>query len=168
MKKQLLLITSVLLMATMVHAQGGDAGKWKTWFIQSVKEYRLAPPVSSKQEIAQVLTSQRNMDSATLQLVLFWNAGSPGFRWEEMIYKLWMTDTSGNGALANMLVATGIYDATVAAWDTKYAYQRPRPFVADNRVRSKRKKPPGLPRLFAERLRNRNYARTLSCSRRDG
>jgi membrane-associated phospholipid phosphatase len=135
MKKILLLITSVWLIAIMVHAQSADAGNWKTWFVQSGKEYRLAPPVSSKQEVAQVLSSQRNMDSAALQQVLFWNAGSPGFRWEEMINKLWMTDTSGNGALANMLVATGIYDATVAAWDTKYAYQRQRPFVTDARVK---------------------------------
>jgi hypothetical protein len=135
MKKILLLITSVWLIAIMVHAQSPDAGNWKTWFVQSGKDYRLAPPVSSKQEVAQVLSSQRNMDSAALQQVLFWNTGSPGFRWEEMINKLWMTDTSGNGALANMLVATGIYDATVAAWDTKYAYQRPRPFVADSRIK---------------------------------
>jgi membrane-associated phospholipid phosphatase len=133
--KKTLLLTFVLLSVIMLHAQSTDAGNWKTWFIQTGKEYRLAPPVSSKQEITLVLTSQRNMDSATLQQVLFWNAGSPGFRWEEMIYKLWMTDTSGNGALANMLVGTGIYDATVAAWDTKYAYQRPRPYVADNRVK---------------------------------
>src|SRR6478672_1408724 len=63
MKKILLLITSVWLIAIMVHAQSADAGNWKTWFIPSGKEYKLPPPVSNKQEIAQVLTSQQNMDA---------------------------------------------------------------------------------------------------------
>jgi membrane-associated phospholipid phosphatase len=136
MKKKLSILTAFILFASLLHAQEGPAaGGWKTWFINSGKEYRLPPPVSAKQEIAMVLKVQQEMDTAALQQVLFWNAGSPGFRWEEMINKLWMTDTSGNGALANMLVATAIYDATVAAWNTKYSYQRQRPFVADSRVK---------------------------------
>jgi membrane-associated phospholipid phosphatase len=136
MKKKLSILTAFILFASLLHAQEGPAaGGWKTWFINSGKEYRLPPPASAKQEIAMVLKVQQEMDTAALKQVQFWNAGSPGFRWEEMINKLWMTDTSGNGALANMLVATAIYDATVAAWNTKYAYQRPRPFVADTRVK---------------------------------
>jgi membrane-associated phospholipid phosphatase len=136
MKKKLSILTAFILFASLLHAQEGPAaGGWKTWFINSGKEYRLPPPLSAKQEIATVLKVQQEMDTAALQQVLFWNTGSPGFRWEEMINKLWMTDTSGNGALANMLVATAIYDATVAAWNTKYSYQRQRPFVADSRVK---------------------------------
>jgi membrane-associated phospholipid phosphatase len=34
-----------------------------------------------------------------------------------------------------MLLGVATYDATIAAWDTKYAYKRPRPFAADNRVK---------------------------------
>jgi membrane-associated phospholipid phosphatase len=136
MKKKLSILTAFILFASLLHAQEGPAaGGWKTWFINSGKEYRLPPPLSAKQEIAMVLKVQQEMDTAALKQVQFWNAGSPGFRWEEMINKLWMTDTSGNGALANMLVATAIYDATVAAWNTKYSYQRQRPFVADSRVK---------------------------------
>jgi len=37
--------------------------------------------------------------------------------------------------LANMLLKVAIYDATVAAWNTKYAYNRPRPFAADKRIK---------------------------------
>ena len=40
-----------------------------------------------------------------------------------------------------MLLGTATYDATIAAWDTKYAYKRPRPFVADNRIKSYAVKP---------------------------
>jgi membrane-associated phospholipid phosphatase len=76
------------------------------------------------------------MDEATLQQIRYWNAGAPNYRWQELMNKLWMTDTSRNGALANMLLGTAIYDAMVAAWDTKYAYNRPRPFTADKRVKA--------------------------------
>ena len=34
-----------------------------------------------------------------------------------------------------MLLGTATYDATIVAWDTKYAYKRPRPFIADNRIK---------------------------------
>jgi hypothetical protein len=152
MKKKLSILTAFILFASLLHAQEGPAaGGWKTWFINSGKEYRLPPPLSAKQEIAMVLKVQQEMDTAALQQVLFWNAGSPGFRWEEMINKLWMTDTSGNGALANMLVATAIYDATVAAWGTKYAYQRKRPFIADGRIKVYAVKPesPSYPCEFS-------------------
>ena len=59
----------------------------------------------------------------------------PGYRWQEMMNKIWAVDTGRYGHLANMLLGTAIYDATIAAWDTKYAYKRPRPFTADNRIK---------------------------------
>jgi membrane-associated phospholipid phosphatase len=34
-----------------------------------------------------------------------------------------------------MLLGTATYDATIAAWETKYAYKRPRPFVADSKIK---------------------------------
>ena len=40
-----------------------------------------------------------------------------------------------------MLLGTAIYDATIAAWDTKYAYKRPRPFIADKRIKAYTLKP---------------------------
>lgn len=43
--------------------------------------------------------------------------------------------------LANLLLGTAIYDATVATWDSKYTFQRPRPFVADRRVKVLAPKP---------------------------
>lgn len=119
----------------MLFAQTEPASaNWKTWFVGSVKSYRLPAPPSSKEEIAQVLAVQQNLDSAGWQQLLFWNAGSPGYRWHEMMAKIWQMDTGRYGALANMLLGTSIYDATVAAWDSKYAYNRPRPFAADKRV----------------------------------
>ncbi|MDX2047487.1 MAG: vanadium-dependent haloperoxidase [Chitinophagaceae bacterium] len=136
MKKFLSLFTAILLTAAQLHAQTEPgAGNWKTWFIASGKAHRLPPPPSYKEEIEQVLAKQQQPDSAGLQNILYWNAGAPGYRWQAFIDNLWLNDTSYNGALANMLLGVATYDATIAAWDTKYAYKRPRPFRADGRIK---------------------------------
>lgn len=142
MKKSLPILVALLLMAACLQAQlEPDAGKWKTWFITSGKSYRLPPPSSYKPEIAQVLSRQQNLDSAGLQQILYWNAGAPGYRWQETMDKLWLTDTSNKGVLANMLLGVATYDATISAWDTKYAFKRPRPFAADSRIKAYMPKP---------------------------
>lgn len=112
-----------------------EAGNWRTWFITSGKDYRLPAPPSYKNEVPEVLARQKNFDVKTKQEIAFWNAGSPGYHWQEMMNKLWAVDTGRYGALANMLLGVAIYDATIVAWDTKYAYKRPRPFVADNKIK---------------------------------
>jgi membrane-associated phospholipid phosphatase len=134
--KKYSIIVGVFLMVVQLQAQvEPTAGTWKTWFITSGKDYRLPAPSSYKSEIAEVLTRQKNSDAETKQQIVFWNAGSPGYRWQEMMNKLWAVDTGRYGALANMLLGAATYDATIAAWDTKYAYKRPRPFVADDRIK---------------------------------
>jgi membrane-associated phospholipid phosphatase len=136
MKKKILIHVLVLVFVAQVAAQvEPTAGNWKPWFISSGKEYRLPSPSNHKAEIADVIAAQNKLTPAEMQKIIYWNAGSPGYRWYNMVGKLWMTDASGNGALANMLVSTAIYDATIAAWDTKYAFNRPRPFAADNKIK---------------------------------
>ncbi len=136
MKKNLSILAAMIFMATHLQAQiEPAAGNWKTWFITSGMAWRLPPPPSYKEEIAQVLSRQRDLDSAGRQQILFWNTGAPGYRWQDMMSKLWMKDAGTHGALANMLLNVAIYDATIAAWDTKYAYKRPRPFRADGRIK---------------------------------
>src|SRR5688500_10404142 len=142
MKKNLLFWMFVFVTAIHVTAQvEPEAGSWKPWFVSQGKSYRLSLPPSTKDEITEVLSSQRNVDSAGLQKILYWNAGSPGYRWYNMISKLFMTDPSGNGALSQMLVGTGIYDATIVAWDTKYAFNRVRPFDANSKIKALIPKP---------------------------
>lgn len=136
MKKILSILIAVLFITVQLQAQTEpNAGNWKTWFITSGKAYRLQAPSSYKNEIAQVLSAQRNLDEAGMQQILYWNTGAPGFRWQDMMSKLWTVDTGRYGVLAGMLLATATYDATIAAWDTKYAYKRSRPYVADSRIK---------------------------------
>ena len=116
------------------------AGKWKTWLIPSGTEYRLPAP-AGPDDLNAVVKAQDHLDDKMKQQIRYWGAGSPGYHWTEMIGKLWVTDTSYNGMLANMLLSVGIYDATIAAWDTKYHYNTQRPFAADKRVRALLPKP---------------------------
>lgn len=142
MKKRLLLHVCMLLITLNVTAQvEPGAGRWNTWFIPSGKAYLLPPPPSYKEELAKVLSAQRDLDSASMQKIVYWNAGAPGYRWYNMMSKLWMTDITGKGALANMLIGTAIYDATVAAWNTKYTYNTIRPFAANIKIKLYAQKP---------------------------
>jgi membrane-associated phospholipid phosphatase len=142
MKKTMFIFSLLLLLAGGAQAQTEPgAGNWKTWFISSGKDYRLPAPPSGKEEIAAVLSSQQNLDAAGLQRILYWSAGAPGYRWEDMMSKIWMTDAQNNGILANMLLSVAIYDATITAWDTKYTYNRVRPYLADPRIKALAPKP---------------------------
>jgi hypothetical protein len=126
-----------VLMITSYHGYTqtrSEAGSWKTWFIPSVKDFRLQAPPADKSEIQVVLAAQQKTDAVRKQRILYWNAGAPGYRWQEMMNKLWTVDTGRYGALANMLLGTAIYDATIAAWDNKYSYNRSPPFISDNRI----------------------------------
>src|SRR5688572_10694007 len=75
------------------------AGSWKTWFIKSGEDHRLPAPAPYKTEIAEVISRQKNIDAADLQQIIYWNAGAPGYHWHEMMSKIWVMDTSYNGAL---------------------------------------------------------------------
>lgn len=125
----------LLLLVAQLHAQTEpSASNWVTWFIPSGKTYRLPPPPTSKAEISEVLVLQKSLNKADFEQIEFWNAGSTGYHWQSLMDKIWMTDALKNGILANMLLSVAIYDATVAAWDSKYFHHRKRPFETDKRI----------------------------------
>ncbi len=128
---------SVLSLLSILHLAAqpeSKAGAWKTWFIGSVKQYNLPAPPSASSEKAIIISKQKNWNEELKTRMFYWNAGPPGYRWYEMMQKLWTSDTGRYGGLANMLLGTSIYDATIAAWKIKYEYNRPRPFAADKQV----------------------------------
>lgn len=142
MKKLSYIFCCFLLPVMQLNAQlQTNAATRKTWFISSAKEYKLPAPFNVKAEVPQVLAMQKKMSEADIQQMSYWNAGAPGYRWQDMMNKLWMNDTSRYGALANMLLGTSIYDATVVAWEAKSAYNRPRPYEADKNIKRYLPKP---------------------------
>jgi membrane-associated phospholipid phosphatase len=104
-----------------------QAGAWTTWVLASGGQLRLpAPPdkKATRAEIDQLKALAAGRDAAALATIRFWDAGAPGYRWNELALRFGPSDNRFRG-LALLNVA--IHDATVAAWETKYAYNRPRP-----------------------------------------
>jgi hypothetical protein len=61
-----------------------NAGKWKTWVLNSGDQLRLPPPPDEERtrtEIEQLKDLAEKRDAATLERIIWWNAGPPGYRW---------------------------------------------------------------------------------------
>jgi membrane-associated phospholipid phosphatase len=112
------------------------AGMWKTWVIQSGSQFRLPPPdaAGASGELAWLKQFMSTRDATTLYQVRYWDSGSPLYRWQEIAFAEAIQRYNGNNVLVGRavgLVNIAAYEATVAAWDSKYTYNRPRPKAAD-------------------------------------
>ena len=127
-----------------LHARAGDpiepnAGNWRTWIISSGRDYRVPPPPDGAEAQAELRSLQdltRNVDLQTRQQIEFWDAGAPAYRWIDLI-----NDRAIAGAPLTAYphrvytyVALAMHDATIAAWESKYAYNRQRPSDRDHKV----------------------------------
>lgn len=116
-----------------------DAGSWQTWVLASGDALRLPPPPderTTRAELAQLRDLADQRDAAALDLINYWDSGSPGYRWDELALALTLARGIGGGRAARVmaLLSVAICDATIAAWDSKYAYGRPRPTERDPRL----------------------------------
>lgn len=109
------------------------AGAWRTWVLSSGSELRLpAPPDrrATRAELQQLndLAAQRPVMADQIAV---WTSGGPVYRWNELAleHSLKRGVTTPLGSRALTLLNVAIYDATIAAWDSKYTYNRPRPSV---------------------------------------
>ena len=109
-----------------------NAGKWKTWITSSGQAYRVPPPPGmgeTRAELERVRTSVGQVDDTIRQKIRYWDAGAPSYRWMDMLER---STEAGQPLTAHphrvfAYVAIAMYDATLAAWESKYAYNRPRP-----------------------------------------
>ena len=117
------------------------AGQWRTWVISSGKDYRVPPPPSpwrTREELQGLEHLTRHIDNASRQKIAFWDAGAPAYRWIDLISaRLFAgTPTTGYPHRVYTYVALAMYDATVATWESKYHYRRPRPSEVDDDIRT--------------------------------
>jgi len=133
-----ILATSMMTGTLMAQVEPG-AGQWKTWVIPSGSALRLPAPPDSEitaTELRWVRECISQRDQATLAAIHFWDAGSPGYRWmqlaQQSVVNAGLPAPLQTRALA--LVAGAISDATIAAWDSKYAYNRSHPSDLDPAV----------------------------------
>lgn len=106
-----------------------QAGAWKTWVLTSGSQLRPPPPpdaAASQAEVEQLRQMESQRDTGVLDRLSFWNAGPPAFRWNSVAIPSGPANAVLNTRIMSLL-SIAIYDATVAAWDSKYKYNRPRP-----------------------------------------
>ncbi len=113
-----------------------EAGKWQTWVISSGRDYRVPPPPSrkeSREELKQLAEIIRQNNEQTKEQIAYWDAGAPAYRWIDMLNARMAAGvpTTAYPHRVYTYVALAMYDATIAAWDSKYHYNRPRPSELD-------------------------------------
>ncbi|PWU11908.1 MAG: PA-phosphatase [Terriglobia bacterium] len=71
--------------------------------------------------------------------VRFWSAGAPPYQWFEVITNRILSGLPITGFPHRVYtyVAMAMYDATVAAWESKYFYNRPRPGQLDPTLKTR-------------------------------
>src|SRR5215472_7239255 len=104
-----------------------NAGSWKTWVISSGRDFRAPPPpndTAASGEIAKLKALASQRDPKAKDLIAYWDVGPPSYRWQQIA----LAETLRNNlpwqwAVRDFaLLHVAIYDAMLAAWDTKYAF----------------------------------------------
>src|SRR4051794_13186210 len=139
----LLAVVSSLALSLPAQAQSGqiepNAGSWKPWVISSGKDYRVPPPpgaAETRHELKALAERIAHNDAAIQQQIAFWDAGAPSYRWMDLINQ---RATAGQTLTpfahrVYTYVALAMNDATIAAWESKYFYNRPRPSEMDHNL----------------------------------
>jgi hypothetical protein len=112
------------------------AGNWRTWIISSGEDYRVpAPPnaAETRAELRRMHELISNNDAHVKQQITFWDAGAPAYRWIDLINSRLLAGTATTAFPHRVYtyVALAMYDATIATWESKYHYNRPRPSELD-------------------------------------
>jgi membrane-associated phospholipid phosphatase len=118
------------------------AGSWKAWIISSGKDFRVPPPPdagATAGELRWLREAVAEPNANVADSVRFWSAGAPEYQWIELI-----NNRAISGAplpayphRVYAYVAMAMYDATVAVWDSKYTYNRPRPSELDPTLKTR-------------------------------
>lgn len=112
------------------------AGNWKTFVISSAQDFRVPPPpgeAGTQAELAWLKNLSSTRDASVTRQIQHWNAGAPAYRWIDMLVRRQNAaqPMTAFPHRAFALVAMAMHDATIAAWESKYYYQRPRPSRMD-------------------------------------
>jgi hypothetical protein len=124
------------LAAPSVADADGKAGTWRPWVLASGQAMRLpAPPNATltAAELESLRTFARQRDAAAQERMRYWNYASPSYRWNEILTDISAANPlpGGRGPRSFAMMNIALNDAMIAAWDSKYAHNRPRPTDLD-------------------------------------
>lgn len=131
------LLASTLAAQVQVEPKGGT---WKTWVLSNGAQLRLPPPPdagATQGELAWLKDVQAGLDDVSKSQVAFWDEGSASYQWVRNLQQRILAQLAA-GTIPNQmairqlsLMNVAIYDAMVAAWDSKYYYKRQLPAQVD-------------------------------------
>ena len=113
------------------------AGSWKPWVLTSAADVRLGKPPAFGSDAANAQyasTKNLNRTNATNHLAWFWQSGffQPWLQAVDLkIFQNHLDSDPPRAARAYAYQTIAQHDATLACWDTKYAYLELRPSQAD-------------------------------------
>lgn len=134
------MVAALLLTGCMMPASSPlvepDAGSWQTWVVIDITAVRPpAPPdqAATQAELAELKRLAAQPDAEAHEQVVYWDAGSPSYRWVEIALNQFKSKPMTNPRVARgmSMMNVAIYDALIAAWNAKYTYQRLRPSQVD-------------------------------------
>ena len=103
--------------------------------ISSGEDLRVPPPPdadAAAAELAQMRELMAQNDPAAADTITFWDAGSPAYRWIDLLNRRLLADQPiPYSHRIYTYLTMAMYDATIAAWESKYFYNRPRPSETD-------------------------------------
>jgi membrane-associated phospholipid phosphatase len=108
-------------------------GTWKTFVLTSSNQFRPSPPShnssTSRDQLDEVIAKQRHITPGWKDRIAYWDEGLITHRWTEiLLQKVVQNNLSPvRVSRAIALLNVAMYDAIVASWDAKYAYNQPSP-----------------------------------------
>jgi membrane-associated phospholipid phosphatase len=115
-------------------SQSTDPATWKPWHLSAADQFRLGPPpaahsATTTAELRQILKFQAKRTAKTIAIIKKWNAVPATVPWSDAFLEAIKSYRPRPPAAAYdiALYYTGLYDAMIAACDTRNAYAKVRP-----------------------------------------
>lgn len=138
MRKLLQISFTLVILSALAHGQpSSNPGNWKTWILPNASAIEVPPPpsvASTATELAWLKGFTNASDPTIAGQIKYWNAGAPAYRWVDFVTSRQLAGTPVGAPDVNRpyaYVAIAVYDATVAAYNAKYKYNRKRPSELD-------------------------------------
>jgi len=134
-------LSSIIVMAQMNSQHQSttyEAANWKTWLLDNPQKIMTAAPPPDAQTKAELQFIKREMtklDEIKLTEIKYWNAGSPSYRWNQIVLGLMFQKQEVLLRMPASWMNIAIYDATILAWKEKIKYKRKRPNELDPSVK---------------------------------